>query len=671
MAVSKEVLVRVKKLREAIAEYRTAYHERDESPISPEALDSLKHELTLLEEQYPELQDKNSPTKVIVGKPLPELQKVRHEVLQWSLDDAFDEEEIRAFDERVRRALEKALGMPEAPEYVCELKIDGVHVILTYERGELVRAATRGDGYVGEDVTHTVSTIKGIPRMLTKPVDLIVEGEVYMSKKGFLAQNKARERAGEALFANPRNIAAGSIRQLDPAIAASRPLGAFFYDIEGLSESIPKEQVKELAYLRALGLPVNAHDTKAATIEEVVACWKKWEGQARAKEDYLIDGIVVKVNERAHQEALGHTGKGPRYAIAFKFPAEQVTTVVEDIVLQVGRTAKLTPVAHLRPTKVAGSTVSRATLHNEDFIAEKDIRIGDTVILQKAGDVIPEIVQVLRQFRSGKEKKWKFPTHSALCGGGGRTERIPGVAAHRCKEGGSFIVQERKLAHFVGKHALDIDGLGRKTVKLLMEHELAGNFDDFFDLTRDELLLLPGFKEKSADNLIEAIAGARHAPLDRFLVGLSIDHVGEETAYLMATRFMTLGALMKASEEELARVKGIGDVVARSVAVWFADKENKALIERLMNHLTLEKVDVPSGGVFQGQTIAVTGTLPSLTREEAEAQVRRAGGAPSGSVSKNTSLVLAGKNAGSKLQKAKELGVEVISEEEFKKRLGL
>lgn len=492
-----------------------------------------------------------------------------------------------------------------------------------------------------------------------------------MSKKGFLEQNILRKQTGEPPFANPRNIAAGSIRQLDPSIAAARPLGAFVYDIEGLSVQIPALQTKELEYLRNLGLPVNAHDTKAATIEEAIKYWSVWKGQAREKEDYLIDGVVVKVNEREYQQALGHTGKGPRYAIAFKFPAEQVTTVVENIVLQVGRTGKLTPVAHLRPVKVAGTTVARASLHNEDFITERDIRIGDTVILQKAGDIIPEVVQVLFEFRTGKEKKWHFPTHSPLCGGDGSIERVEGEAAHRCKEAGSYIVQERKLAHFAGKQALDIDGLGRKTVTLLIEHDLVGSFDDFFDLTRDELLLLPGFKEKSADNLIAAIAAARRVSLERLLVGLSIDHVGEETAYLMAVHFGTLEKIMKADEETVAAIKGIGDIVARAVVRWFADSENKKLLERLTKHLSVEAVAASSDGVLGGKTVVITGTLPSLSRDEAEALVRKAGGTPSGSVSKNTFFVLAGENAGAKLARARELGVEVITETEFKKRLKL
>ncbi len=672
MAAPKEAYERAAKLRAAITSYRAAQHERDESLISPEALDSLKHELVLLEREYPELVTPDSPTQIVAGGVLPSLKKVRHQVPQWSLDDAFDETEMRAFDERVRRGLKKALGIDAAPTYVAELKIDGAHTLLTYQKGVLVQAATRGDGVVGEDVTHSVSTIASIPKTLREPRDLIVEGEIYMSKKGFTALNAAQANAGKPLFANPRNIVAGSLRQLDPSAAASRPLGAFLYDLEGLDVPFPETQQKELSYLRSLGLPVNAHERACKTIDEVIEYWNTWNGALREQEDYLIDGVVVKVNERAYQQALGHTGKGPRYAIAFKFPAEQVTTVIEDIALQVGRTGKLTPVAHLRPVAVAGTTVSRATLHNEDFIAEKDIRIGDTIILQKAGDIIPEVVQVLTEFRTGKEKKWRFPKTSSLCGGDGSIERVPGEAAHRCKSAGSYVVQERKLAHFVGKSALDIDGFGKQTVTLLMKHNVLSEFDDVFDLTKDELLGLEGFKEKSAQNLIDAIAAAKKVSLDRVLVGLSINHVGEETALLLAQAFPTLGKLRTASEAEIANIKGIGSIVAKAVHAWFRDPGNQAMIERLEKHLSIQKVAGPvTTGPLVGMTVVVTGTLEGFSREEAEAAVRKAGGSVAGSVSKKTSYVVAGENAGSKLAKAEELGVPILSEAAFKERLGL
>lgn len=667
MAVPKDFEERAAKLRASITQYRALYHEKDESPISPEALDSLKRELVELESKYPELKVASSPSQRVAGKALPGLKKVTHEVPQWSLDDAFTEADLRAFDDRVRRGLEKA-GRG-APRYACELKIDGLHIVLTYEKGALVRAATRGDGTIGEDVTHNVRTIKEVPERLPKSLSLTVEGEIYLTRSGFKKLNEAQEKAGKPLFANPRNAAAGSVRQLDQAIASARPLAAFLYDIDALDGTLPKTQTEELAYLAALGLPVNKNSIEASSVEEILKFWKKWEGKAREKEDYQLDGIVVKVDDRLQQEALGYTGKGPRFAIALKFPAEQVTTVVEDITLQVGRTGVLTPVAHLTPVAVAGTVVARATLHNEDFITQKDIRIGDTVILQKAGDIIPEVIEVLTELRPKNAKRWAFPTHSTLCGGDGLIERVPGTAARRCAVGGSFAEQERKLAHFAGKSAFDIDGLGAKTVKLLMEHQLVSAFDDFFDLTYDEVLALPGFKEVSARNLIDSIQEKRTIPFARLLVGLSIPHVGEETADLLATEFGTLPKLMQATEAELERIPGIGGIVAKAVSDWFSDAQNTPLIERLSTHVNVEKGVRRAGGPLTGQSVVVTGTLPSLGRDEAEQLVKDAGGKVAGSVSKKTSFVVAGENAGSKLAKAEELGVPVLNEIEFRKRV--
>lgn len=668
MAIPKGTKARVAKLRETIQKYRVLQHEKDESPISPEALDSLKHELAELEARYPSLRDKDAPTQKVAGAVMADLKKVPHAVPQWSLDDAFTEEELRAFDEKVHRVLEKG-GVKDKATYDVELKIDGLHIVLTYVAGKLITAATRGDGVIGEDVTHNVRTIRSVPETLPRAIDLVVEGEVYMTRSGLAKLNKEREKAGQPLFANPRNAAAGSLRQLDPNVAAARPLGVFLYDIDTSSEPLPTTQTGELDYLKELGLPVNPHHIHASSLEQVLTYWAAWQGTRRDEEDYQLDGVVLKVDERTQQEALGYTGKGPRFSIALKFPAEQVTTIVEDITLQIGRTGVLTPVAHLSPVAVAGTVVARATLHNEDFITEKDIRIGDTVILQKAGDIIPEVVQVLTEFRGGKEKKWKFPTHSPLCGGDGSIERVPGQSAMRCVVGGSFPERMRKLAHFAGKAALDIEGLGAKTVQLLMEHELVSDFDDFFDLTYDEVLELPSFKETSARNLIDAIAKGKKQPLNRVLVGLSILHVGEETATLLAQEFGTIEKLRTTTEDDLARVKGIGDIVARTVTEWFTDKQNEAMLARLLKHLTISRVAKVEGGPLMGQTVVVTGTLPTLSREEAEELVKKAGGSVTGSVSRKTSFVLAGESPGSKLAKAKELGVPVLTEAQFLKRV--
>ncbi|MBU2104030.1 NAD-dependent DNA ligase LigA [Patescibacteria group bacterium] len=670
MEASREIKDRAQKLRIAITAYRAEYHEKDESSISPEALDSLKHELAELERMYPELIVADSPTQVVAGRVLPGLKKVAHAVPQWSLDDAFSEGEARAFDERVKRGLVRAGYENPAPTYSAELKIDGLHIVLTYEKGALVLAATRGDGVIGEDVTDAVRTIKNIPHTLTRPIDVVVEGEVYMTRSGFAALNIEQEKAGKQAFANPRNAAAGSLRQIDVRAAAARPLAAFLYDLDLTSEKMPETQTEVLSYIRELGLPSNVEGIHAKTLQEAVSFWESWHGVRRENEDYQIDGVVLKVNEAEYRTALGYTGKGPRFAIALKFPAEQVTTRVTDISLQVGRTGVLTPVAHLEPVSVAGSTVARATLHNEDFISEKDIRIGDTVILQKAGDIIPEIIQVLPEFRTGKEKKWIFPKRSPLCGGDGEIERVAGTAARKCKVAGSFDQQFRKLTHFAGKSALDIDGLGAKTVKLLMEHELVSDYDDFFELTYDEVRELPGFKELSARNLIDAIQERTRIPLDRLLAGLSIPHVGVETAYLLAANFGTLARMLNAKPEEFSDIHGIGDIGMRAVSEWFGDIENRALVERLQQHLSIAEVSkAPSKGVFSGVSVVITGTFEEFSREEASALVKKQGGTVSSAVSRKTGFVLAGEKPGSKLVAAQDLGVPVIDAKEFLRRL--
>jgi DNA ligase (NAD+) len=531
--------------------------------------------------------------------------------------------------------------------YDLELKIDGLKIVFTYKKGELVLAATRGDGVTGEDVTHNVRTIREVPVRLARPVDLVAEGEVYLHRSGFARLNKERAKAGEPLFANLRNAAAGSIRQLDPAVAAARPLAAFIYDLDTTSEALPPTQSEELEYLKGLGFPVNPEHRRVESLEEVFEYWKHWQGSAREKLDYQLDGVVLKVNARSQQEAMGYTGKAPRFAIAYKFPPEQVETVIEDIVLSVGRTGALTPVAHLRPVAVAGTTVARATLHNADFIREKDIRIGDTVILQKAGDIIPEVVEVIKELRPKKAKAWEMPDITP----------------------DSYEVQKRKLIHFVGKSALDIDGFGKETVAQLMEAKLLYDFDDVFELTKDELLALEGFEELKASNLLKAIKAGERVTFDRFLTGLSIPHVGEENARLLAEHWQTIAKLEKASEAELARVEGIGPVIAQAVAEWFSHKANRELLQRLERHLKIQKVAAPTGGPLTGKTVVITGTLPTLSREEAEEAVRKAGGKAASSVSSKTAFVVAGENPGSKYEKARELGVEILDEAAFLKRI--
>ena len=667
--IPKEIHERYERLKASINTYRTLYHVHDTEEITPEALDSLKHELVTMEEEYPALITPDSPSQRVAGEPLPGFRKVKHTVPQWSLNDAFTPEDIREFDVRVRRFL--AGAFPDAaPSYMNELKIDGLKVVLTYEGGLLMTAATRGDGVVGEDVTHNVRTIESVPLSLPRPIDCVVEGEVWLGAKELERINKERMKAEEPPFANPRNAAAGSIRQLDPRIAAARKLDTFIYELASTSEAYPVDQVGELEYLRALGFKVNPHYKVVGDAEGIIRFWDTWKEKGR-KQDYWVDGIVVKVNERKYEEALGYTGKGPRFAIAYKFPAEQVTTIVEDIVLQVGRTGVLTPVAHLKPVSVAGTTVSRATLHNEDEINRLDVRVGDTVILQKAGDVIPDIVRVLAELRTGKEKPYKWPTHVEACGGDGRIERVPGSAAWRCVNRDSVLLTKRRVRHFASRQAFNIEGFGKETAELLVDEGLVGTFDDIFTLTEGDLLALEGFAEISARKLVENITKARRVSLSCLLLGLSIDHVGEETARLLSTHFGTMVKLQSASVEDMIAIKGVGEVVARSVYEWLQRKEKAAILDRLLTHLTVLKDEAPTrNGRLAGKTFVLTGSMETMTREDAEAKIRSLGGSASGSVSKKTSYVVAGQNAGSKLEKAQELGVEVLTEEEFARMLG-
>ncbi len=662
--IPKDVRERYSKLRDTINAYRVAYHVYDREEISQAALDSLKHELTEIEDAYPAIIASDSPSQRVAGKPLPTFKKIKHKVAQWSFNDAFSPEELREFDERVKRFL-KSEGISSSPSYVCELKIDGLKVVFTYEKGLLKTAATRGDGVIGEDVTQNIRTIESVPLSLARPIDIVVEGEVWMSAKNLEILNKAREKAGEPLYANPRNVAAGSIRQLDPAIAASRKLDVFIYDVAQTSEKFPLSQAEELEYLRELGFKVNPHHKVAKHIEEAIAYWESWKKKGR-HQDYWLDGVVVKVNERRLEEALGYTGKAPRFAIAFKFPAEQVTTIVEDIVFQVGRTGVITPVAHLAPVSVAGTTVSRATLHNEDEIKRLDVRIGDTVILQKAGDVIPDIVQVLPKLRKKTSKPFTWPTHIPECGGDGRIERVPGTAAWRCVNKDSFAVVRRRFHNFVGKHALDIEGLGKERVDLLLEKGLVQQYDEIFTLTEGDLLTLEGFAEVSARKLHESIQKKRKVELARLLVGLSIPQVGEETAILLAKKFRTIDALADASEATLTEIDGVGPIVAKDVVEWFELKRHKDLIARLKKVLMIVSPPKESKSLpFAGKTFVLTGGLDSMSRDEAKEKIRALGGDVAGSVSKNTDYVVAGESAGSKLDTARELGISVISEQEF------
>ncbi|MEI8327923.1 MAG: NAD-dependent DNA ligase LigA [Candidatus Taylorbacteria bacterium] len=697
----REIADRLKKLKETIERHRHAYHGLDKPEITDEAYDSLVRELEDMEARYPDLLTADSPSQRVGGKPRSEFTKVKHAMEQWSFDDVFDAHGLEKWDEKVRRFIStKSTLVGEPIEYCCELKIDGLKVILTYEDGLLVGAATRGDGEVGEDVTQNVKTIRSIPLRIEGLKDLKIEklitvGEIWISKKSLEKINKEREKADEPLFANTRNLAAGSIRQLDPKVTAKRNLDSFIYDIdmieglgsraEGIGSSqksatdskpytlnpspSPQTQSVELDLLKKLGLKTNPYFRVFDNIAGVQKFYDEWTSK-RDKLEYGLDGIVIKINSKKIQDALGYTGKSPRWGVAYKFPAEQVTTVVQDIVFQVGRTGVVTPVASLRPVLVAGSTVSRATLHNEDEIRRLDVRIGDTVILQKAGDVIPDIVSVVKELRTGKEKTFVWPQHIHACGGDGKIERIPGEAAWRCVNKDSFEQQKRKFYYFVSKKCFDIDGLGPKIIDVLLENNLVTSFDEIFTLKRGDILALPRFAEQSVDNLLISVERARNITLPRFLTSLSIPQVGEETAHDLAKHFGTLGNIEKARYEEIESLYGVGPIVAKAVHTWFKDADNRKLIRNLLKQVTIANVTNAGTQPLQGQSFVFTGTMPTLERLDAEEIVRKNGGEVSSSVSKKTSYVVVGENPGSKLEKARELGVKVIGEKEFRELVG-
>ncbi|MBN2093788.1 MAG: NAD-dependent DNA ligase LigA [Candidatus Zambryskibacteria bacterium] len=680
---------RINKLKELINHHNYLYYVKDQPEIEDTIYDSLMNELIGLENEYPDLKTPDSPTQRIGGESIEKFEKVRHKVPQWSFNDAFSEEDILDFDKRIKKFLKISQGDTLGNvEYNCELKIDGLKIVLEYEKGALVRGATRGDGEVGEDVTSNIKTIRSIPLKLEKLVDIIAEGEIWLGRKKFNQINKEKKKKGEPAFANPRNAAAGTLRQLDPKIVAQRKLDSFIYDIAQISQGetlgtlqrpnlkkTPNTQIKELEFLKELGFKVNNNFKLCKNVDEVIDFYKSWQNK-KNKEDYLIDGVVVKVNDINAQERLGYTGKAPRFAIAFKFPAEQVATKVEDIILQVGRTGVLTPVAHLQPVLVAGSKVSRATLHNEDEIKRLDVHIGDTVILQKAGDVIPDILRVLKEMRTGKEKPFVWPKKVADCGGTGDIERIPGQAAWRCKSKDSFVQKKRRFYHFVSKSAFDIDHLGPKVIDALLEHNLIASYDDIFTLKKGDLLALPRFGEKSVENLLNSIEKSKKITLPRLIIALSIPNVGEETALLLAKNFHPsadepIFNLQKATKEKLEEINEIGPIVARSIVDWFADKENQKILNKLLKHIKIisdSKLQVLSSK-FSNKTFVLTGTLSKMTRDEAKEKIRSLGGDVSSSVSKETDYLIVGENPGSKYDQAQELGVKIIDEKEFQNLL--
>ncbi len=649
----------MKKLRQEINHHRYLYHVKDRQEISDAALDSLKRELAELEARFPDLITPDSPTQRVGGEPLPEFKQVRHAAPMLSLQDAFTREELQEWEERNRKVVREDF------DYFVEPKIDGVAVSLIYEDGRLRRAVTRGDGRVGEDVTHNIRTIEAVPLKLRRKVSGRVEvrGEVYILKNDFQKMNADRQRKQEPPFANPRNVAAGSIRQLDPQVAASRPLRFFAWEItDGISLKTRRQEYEKL---RELGFPVPPDGCLLSSVDEAAEYLAK-EGEIRKKRPFLVDGAVVKINRLETARRLGIVGKAPRGSTAFKFAAEEATTVVEKISVQVGRTGTLTPVALLKPVTVAGTTVSRATLHNADEIRRKDVRKGDTVIVRKAGDIIPEVVKVLPALRPSRSRPFSLPRKCPVCGSPVRRDK--GGVAVRCTNRQCFPRQRERIIHAVGRGGFDLDGLGDKIVEQLLQEGLIKDAPDLWNLKEGDLKPLERFAEKSASKLIKEIRANKEISLARFLTALGIPHVGVVTAQDMVREFKTLDSTLKATREDLQSIDGIGEKVARGITDFLHSQPTRKLIEKY-RRAGIKVKKAASAGSLSGRTFVFTGSMPEMTREEAKQRVQTLGGKTATAVGEKVDYVVAGEKAGSKEKKARELGVTVLTPAQFKKML--
>jgi DNA ligase (NAD+) len=658
---------RVRELHELLNQYNYEYYVLDRPSVPDAEYDRLLQELIDIEKQYPELKTPDSPSQRVGGEPLDAFKKVEHKIPMLSLGNAFNEADLRDFDRRVRQAV------GDDVRYVCELKIDGLAVSLRYENGVFVQGATRGDGTTGEDITENLKTIKSIPLRLKRDVTIEVRGEAFMPKHSFEVLNEQKRAKGEEPFANPRNAAAGSLRQLDPKIAASRNLDIFLYSIADVGDTGVTSHSEGLDLLEELGFKTNKERKVCANIDEVLEYVDSWL-EKRPHLPYDIDGIVIKVDSLEQQQQLGTTAKSPRWAIAYKFPAEEVVTQLLDIELSVGRTGVITPTAILAPVRVAGTTVQRASLHNEDLIREKDIKIGDHVVVKKAGDIIPEVVNVLTEKRTGNEQEFHMPTHCPECDS--ELVRLDGEVALRCINPKCPAQIREGLIHFVSRNAMNIDGLGEKVIALLFKEQLIHDVADLYYLKKEQLLGLERMGEKSATNLINAIEASKNNSLERLLFGLGIRHVGAKAAKTLAQHFETMDRLMNTTFEELTAIHEIGEKMADSIVTYFAQPEAKQLIEKLqsagVNMTYTGPKPVQAGeveSVFAGKTVVLTGKLEQLTRNEAKEKIEALGGKVASSVSKKTDFVIAGADAGSKLKKAQELGIEVWDEEKLLEEL--
>ena len=696
--IKQEAKKRIEKLKKEINHHRYQYHVLDELDISDAAFDSLKNELEELELKWPEFVTPDSPTQRVGGEALDKFQKVAHSSPMLSLDDAFGEEEIKDWEERIQKIV------PQANlEYFCELKLDGLAISLKYEDGVLVQASTRGDGKIGEDITQNIKTIEAVPLQLREPSEaelkkagfesvqikkianivksgcLEVRGEAIMLKKTFEELNKKYKREGRSLLANPRNGAAGSIRQLDPKIAAERRLNFFAYAL--ISDLGQEKHEEEHLIMRSLGFPcftpanegLKRYAAFCKNLAEVEKFHDFWAAN-REKLPFGCDGVVVAVNDISFHKKLGVVGKAPRWMQAYKFSGEEATTIVENISVQIGRTGILTPVASLKPVNVGGVSVSRATLHNEEEIKRLGLKIGDTVIVQRAGDVIPDIIKVLPSLRTGREKEFKMPKICPACGGKVEKREISAgkekSAGYFCANKNCFGALRRRMIHFASKGAMNIDGLGPQIIDQLIKEGLASDAADLYDLKEGDLAALAGFADKSAKNLVESINKSRQVSLQKFINALGILHVGEETAIELANNFSSIQKLKSVSREELGSVPNIGETMAQSIFEWFQDSKNRKFLERLLKNIKIEnQAKTRLDQIFKGKTVVLTGELASLSRDQAKEAVRSRGGDIAGSVSQKTDLVVVGENPGSKYDKAKELGVKIIEEEEFLKMI--
>ncbi|MBO8158757.1 NAD-dependent DNA ligase LigA [Thermosyntropha sp.] len=648
----------IEKLREEIRRHDHHYYVLDNPLISDAEYDRLMKELKELEEKHPELITPDSPTQRVGGKPLEKFGTYQHRVPLLSLDNVFSLEELREFDRRIKKEAPN-------PSYVAELKIDGLSIALIYEDGILKTAATRGDGITGEDVTSNVKTIKAIPlRLKDKIKNLQVRGEIYMPKEAFLRLNQEQEEKGGKTFANPRNAAAGSLRQLDPRITAGRNLSAFIYDILYIEGEEIKTQEEALNFLKEQGFPVNPHYRFCQDIDEVYEYCREY-GEKRHELPYEIDGVVVKLNPFAPREVLGYTAKSPRWAIAFKFPAEQKETILKDVEINVGRTGIITPTAILEPVSLAGTTVSRASLHNFDLVKEKDIRIGDTVLVHKAGDIIPEIIASLPEKRTGKEKKIEAPEYCPVCGS--KAVQYPDEVAIRCDNINCPARLKESLIFFASRDAMDIEGMGPAVVEQLVDKGLVKSIDDIYRLKAEELEKLERMGPKSASNLIKAIEDSKKRPLHHLITALGIRHIGAKTAKTLTRYIKSIDEFKKVTTDELKQIPEVGDKMAESIILFFSEPRNIAMIENLkaLGVNMVEEEEIGEGQALAGKTIVLTGTLKSLTRKEAEEFIEKQGGKTSSSVSKKTDFVVVGENPGSKYEKARELGIAILTEAEF------